>query len=447
MKICVINASPRGRYSTTLHTLKYLEKRFSTDEFDYVNVGTTINLVEKDVLPAVERMRAADLVVFSYPVYTFLAPSQLHRFVRALKEKEIDFKGKFVTQVTTSKHFYDVTAHNYVAENCADLNMRVIKGLSADMEDLLNEKGRNEAEKFFEYAKWCVENNVCETAEKKADVPKTEYVSSFDILPKKDGFDTVVVTDLSGNDESLKKMIEDFRNVYHYNTRVVDIGEFPFKGGCIGCFNCAADGKCVYKDKFDEFLREKIQTADAIVYAFSIVDHSMGATFKIYDDRQFCNGHRTVTEGKPFAYLVSGNLDAENNLKTVLEARAEVGHNFLAGIATNNDEVLKTAKTLEYALENSLVLPRNFYGVGGMKIFRDLIWLMRGIMHADHKFYKSHKMYDFPQKSRGKMIAMCLLGKMIRNKEIKKKIGSRMNEGMIMPYEKVIAKTEKRNEK
>ena len=27
----------------------------------------------------------------------------------------------------------------------------------------------------------------------------------------------------------------------------------------------------------------------------------------------------------------------------------------------------------------------NFYGVGGMKIFRDLIWLMRGLMKADHQ--------------------------------------------------------------
>ena len=32
-----------------------------------------------------------------------------------------------------------------------------------------------------------------------------------------------------------------------------------------------------------------------------------------------------------------------------------------------------------------------------MKIFRDLIWMMRGLMKADHEFYKAHGMYDFPQ--------------------------------------------------
>jgi hypothetical protein len=35
-----------------------------------------------------------------------------------------------------------------------------------------------------------------------------------------------------------------------------------------------------------------------------------------------------------------------------------------------------------------------------MKIFRDLIWQMQGMMKADHKFYKAHNQYDCPQKKR-----------------------------------------------
>jgi len=33
-----------------------------------------------------------------------------------------------------------------------------------------------------------------------------------------------------------------------------------------------------------------------------------------------------------------------------------------------------------------------------MKIFRDLIYSMRGVVGDDHRFYKKHKLYDFPQK-------------------------------------------------
>ena len=62
----------------------------------------------------------------------------------------MDLTGKFATQITTSKHFYDVTAHRYVEENCLDLGMRVIRGLSADMEDLTTERGREEARDFFD---------------------------------------------------------------------------------------------------------------------------------------------------------------------------------------------------------------------------------------------------------------------------------------------------------
>ena len=168
----------------------------------------------------------------------------------------------------------------------------------------------------------------------------------------------------------------------------------------------------------------------------------MGATFKLYDDRQFCNGHRTVTMGMPFGYLVSGAYSKEPNLQMILEARAQVGNNFLAGVATdeiNPDESIdKMAASLNYALENSYVPPQNFYGIGGMKIFRDLIWIMQGMMKADHKFYKSHGQYDFPQKEWPTMLKMYLVGGLISNPKIKAKMGNAMNEGMLMPYKKLL---------
>lgn len=58
----------------------------------------------------------------------------------------------------------------------------------------------------------------------------------------------------------------------------------------------------------------------------------MGALFKMYDDRQFCNGHRTVTMGMPMGYLISGNYSMESNLRMVIEGRAQVGGNYLAGV-------------------------------------------------------------------------------------------------------------------
>ena len=63
-----------------------------------------------------------------------------------MKENGVSVSGKFATQLSTSKHFYDITAHNYIRDNCFDMGFKYIKGLSADMDDLLSEKGRKESE-------------------------------------------------------------------------------------------------------------------------------------------------------------------------------------------------------------------------------------------------------------------------------------------------------------
>lgn len=333
-----------------------------------------------------------------------------------------------------------MTAHMYIEENCYDLKMKYIKGLSLDMEDLLKKDKQEEIVDFFKYVVSAVKNNIYEVIPVKKEVNIPAYVSQFTEVEKKQEHEVVLVADLQEDDINLRNMIEDFKRVFPYKIRVVNIRQFPFTGGCLGCFNCATDGKCIYRDGFDSFLRDNIQTGDAIIIAFTIKDHSMGARFKMYDDRQFCNGHRTVTEGMPFAYIINGDYEAEHNLKTIVDARAEVGGNYLAGVGYNKETIIATSKKLAYAMENKLTMPRNFYGVGGMKIFRDLIWVMRGIMKADHEFYKAHGVYDFPQKQRGRMILMCLLGGLIRNPKIKAKMGNKFNEGMIAPYKKILDK-------
>ena len=430
MNILILNGSPKGENSVTLQTVRYLRECFPGHAYRELHVSQRIRSIEKDFSAAREALLAADLLVFCYPVYTFLVPAQLHRFIERIKEDGVDLQGKYATQISTSKHFYDTTAHEFIRQNCEDLGLRVIPGLSADMEDLLKEKGQNEAESFFRYALW----SAGDASIRQPAAQKNRRVA--------------IVADLTEGTELLADMIKRFQAVCPYPCDVVDLQQFPFSGGCLGCFHCAADGTCVYKDGFDTFLREKIQTADATVYAFAVRDHSMGYRMKLYDDRQFCNGHRTVTMGKPVGYLVQGSLDREANLRQLIEARAQVGGNHLAGIACSEDggdaPIEQLSRQLVYAVENDLQLPPNFYGVGGMKIFRDLIYQMQGLMKEDHKFYKEHGFYDdFPQKRKGTILGMYLVGAMMHNKKLSKKIGSNMTKGMLMPYEKVLKKGRK----
>ena len=443
MRVLVLNGSPSGENSITLYTVKYIEKHFPDCAFEVLHVGQRIKSMEKDFEACREALAAADLILFCYPVYTFLVPSQLHRFIELMKD--VDLRGRYATQVTTSKHFYDVTAHRFIRDNCDDMGLKSIRGLSADMDDLLTEKGRAEALAWFEHVRWSMAQGCWEPPLYPAggEAFRPVEASPAPAAAEKRPGRVAVVTDLAEGPSALRGMIDRFTAVLPYETDIVDLRAFPFAGGCLGCFRCAADGKCVYRDGFDEFLRQRIQTADAIVYAYSIRDHSMGYRFKLYDDRQFCNGHRTVTMGKPVGYLVDGPLDREPNLRLLMEARAQVGGNHLAGIACSRTEpdreIDRLAAELAYAVENRYEQPADFFGVGGMKIFRDLIWQMQGLMKADHRFYREHGFYDFPQKRRGRMIAMYAVGAMMSSKKLRQKLGNRMTEGMTLPYQQACA--------
>ena len=111
MKILVLNASPKGKNSTTVHTALYLQALHPEHEFTFIPVGQRIKSYEKDFAPLREELENADLILFSYPVYTFIAPYQLHRLIELIKADGVDLSGNFASQITTSKHFYDVTAH------------------------------------------------------------------------------------------------------------------------------------------------------------------------------------------------------------------------------------------------------------------------------------------------------------------------------------------------
>lgn len=437
MNVLVINGSPKGKNSITLQTVKYIKKFNPDDSFEVIHAGQQIKALEKDFSSCLEKLKNADFILFSYPVYTFIVPAQLHRFLELVKEnfKKGELSGKFASQITTSKHFYDTTAHDFISENCRDLNMKVLEGLPADMEDLTSKRGQKEALDFWRYIKFQIQMD-------KALSSKTITGNSE---KEKSKFRVALICDIPESDAALKSRVEAFKMRFPYTVEEFNLQQVRIDGGCISCFNCSNDGQCIYKDGFSDLLRNKIITADAQVYAFTITNHSMGSKFKYYDDRNFCNGHRTMTMDKPVGYIINGDLNSENNLKTIIRGRASVGHNILTHLAVEGEGEIETLSAkLTYCLENPVVQPQNFFGVGGMKIFRDLIYVMGGLMSADYRFYKSKGFFkDFPTKQKKKKFLMKLVGFLMHNPALKKKAGSKVDEGMLMPYTKIL---EQKNE-
>ena len=69
MDILVINGSPKGKFSITLQTSNYLQILHPEHHFEILNAGQSIKALEKDFTSALEAIKKADLLLFSYPVF------------------------------------------------------------------------------------------------------------------------------------------------------------------------------------------------------------------------------------------------------------------------------------------------------------------------------------------------------------------------------------------
>jgi len=454
MKIVVINASPKGKYSITLQSARYIQKHYPRVEFEVFHVGQRIKAIERDgelCNAIIEAVETSDCVLWCYPVYTFLVPYQLVKFISLIfeRKKEAAFKGKYASQILTSKHFFDHTAYNYMHNICKDLGMKHLHGHCADMDDLTTEQGRQRLLSFAEELTRSIDDSVVVSrkyAPVKRDTQRYTPSHSLQETEKSKDYDIVLVTDCSDRDSNLGRMIETFRKALPNDLKIVNIGDFDFQGGCLGCFQCAFEGKCVYQDGFDDFHRDVIAKADCVIMAASIDRHWFNPVWKCYDDRQFYNGHRTSSMGKAIGYIISGPLRQEANLRQVLEARSQVGQLYLLGIVTDEYDsdqeitslLINLAEKTIWALENKPQRPVNFLGVGGLKVFRDLIYIMRGLMQQDHKFYREHGFYDFPQKQVKRILLMQVVGLLMKSKKSRKKAGYYMKKVMLRQYDRII---------
>lgn len=443
----MLNGSPKGKKSITYHHALFLEKHFKACTFEYEHIGLLYKKLNQDtyVEEIVSKIREADAVIFAYPVYTFSVPYQLMLFV----EKLYDYKDSFDTyaiQLSTSKHFYDVTAYDYMARCLEDIGFKHINGHMADMNDLLEDHGRKQLVSFFTKAEFEMKNKV--TPAKKY-IPIKDMTVDYIHHPRgnKEKLPSKILVIYNGADysDNLMQMINAFENIVSYEIHRLDLSNIKNKGGCIGCLKCAFSGHCIYKDDFEVIHRDKFQNSDIIIYASDIKNHWLHSDFKYLHDRAFYNGHRVDMGDKAIGYLIAGNLKQEHNLKMVLEARASVGHMHLLDIVTNEDEYIldhieRLSNQVDFFIRKRPLSGDSFYGIGGMKIFRDLVYSMRSVMLKDHQYYKKNKLYDFPKNRYVLNFFMTLGMKILTRPKFFNRYSVRMDQYIIQKYEQVIDK-------
>jgi len=451
MKIAVLNGSPKGTTSVTLQYVHYIQKAFPEHGLKILNISQQIREIEKDAQAfqdILDEISSSDGVLWASPVYCLLVPANYKRFIELISEKGTAdvFYNKYTAFLTTSIHFFDHTAHNYMNAVCDDLSMRYIGSFSADMYDLKKPK---EKERLRLFAQNFFDTIGEDTHTSKSYMPliwrgfdytPDDVKSKIDVDDKK----ILIVTDAENHQRNLLRMIERFKASFSTEIETVNLYDLDIKGSCLGCLHCGYDNQCIYegKDDYINFYNTKVKTADILVWAGTIKDRYLSAKWKTFFDRSFFNGHSPSLIGKQIGFIISGPLRQIPNLRQILEAYIEIQHANPAGFVTDEDgdsakidSLLQAmGKRLVQFADNDYIRPHTFLGVGGKKLFRDEIWgRLRFPFRADHLAYKKLGVYDFPQKEYRTRIQNAILLLLSKLPAFRKEVNKKMKKEMIKP--------------
>ncbi len=454
MKILVLNGSPKGKVSVTMQYIYYIQKKFPEHELKILNISQKITKIEKK--PQVfqnilDEITSSDGILWASPVYYLLVPANYKRFIELIFEKDVTeiFQNKYTAFLTTSIHFFDHSAHNYMNAICDDLNMKYIGSFSADMYDLLKSIEKERlclfAENFFNAIEThsATIKNYTPLVWRDFEYRPNTASTKIDVTNKK----ILIVTDVRDNQKNLARMIERFKSSFSENIETINLGDLNIMGSCLGCIQCGYANQCIYegKDDYVDFYNTKVKPADILVWAGEIKDRYLSSTWKTYFDRSFFAGHVPSINGKQIGFIVSGPLSQIPNLRQALEGYLEVQHANPVGFVTDEysdspgiDQMLQTlANQLVRFAENGYIRPPTFLGVGGGKIFRDDIWgRLRFPFRADYLSYKKFGVYDFPQKNYKNRIQNTIMLLLSKIPAFRREVNMRMKEEMINPLQK-----------
>jgi multimeric flavodoxin WrbA len=455
MKITVLNGSPKGDNSVTMQYVKFIEKKNLQHHYNYINIAQKINKIEDDIdffSNIIEEIKSSDIIIWGSPLYVCLVPSQYKRFIELIWERGAaeSFFGKYAAVITTSIHFFDHTAQNYLRGICEDLNMNFAGGFSPDMYDIMKDSERDKLLLFAESVFVTAGNKLKTSGSfKKPDYVMPVYIpvtpaAAVNTVGKR----VLILSDREYSGDNMDRMIKQIRGAFGVNAKYINLSSVDIKGGCLGCCECGFDYRCIYtgKDGFIDFYNEEVKKADIIIFAGEIRDRYLSAKWKQMFDRAFFNTHTPTLTGKQAGFLISGPLREISNLREIIQAYFEWQGANLADIVTDEsspadiDNLIDNlaAKLVKFS-DSGYVPPATFLGVGGMRIFRDDIWgRLKFVFQADYKYYEENGIFDFPQDD-GKAIE--INAKMIAltdNPDMRENIRKMIKTEMVKPMKYVV---------
>jgi multimeric flavodoxin WrbA len=452
MNILVIAGSPKGETSVTRQYVNYLSKQFREHDWNIIDVAYAIRKFENSptaFAEVVEQARRADFVLWAFPVYIMLVPAGYKRFIELVHERggASAFAGKYAASLSTSIHFHDNCAHDYIRAVSEDLNMRFLGAHSPEMHDLLEESGRRQLVAFGRDIFQCASGGS-EPQRRFSPLPAAgrDYrPAAVKAAISLQGRRLVILHDGATEQDNLQRMIERLRGGLSGDIATVNLRDLDIKGNCLGCLRCAAENRCAYegKDGFIAFYENVLKRADILVFAGAVVDRHLSSLWRRFFERSFYNTHRPSFAGRQIAFLIAGPVSRLANLQEVLSGYAQWQEANLVDILSDEEEnpllldrqIDSLASRLVNASVEGCMRPLDFHGVGGRKIFRDHIYgPLRPVFIADHRYYARTGYYDFPTRDWGRRSLHAVLGFLFRIGWLRRSFEKRMKKGMVQPF-------------
>ena len=331
--------------------------------------------------------------------------------------------------------------------------MNFFGSYSAEMNDLLKSKERQRLKTFSELFIKAIKDGTPSIKNNKPLIAPEVVFDAEAIKPvEAESKKVLIVADDLAENPNLQKMVERLRQTFSPAAELVQLKDIDIKGGCLGCMQCGFDNVCVYegKDGFIDFFNTKIKTADILFFAGAIHDRYLSSLWKCFFDRHFFNGHTPVLLNKQTGFVISGPFSQIYNLREIFEAYVEMQHASLVGFVSDD---MGSSAEINIALQNmasrsvaqsklGYIPPPTFYQVAGNKVFRDAIWgRLRMVFQADHRYYKEHGFYNFPQKKYKWRIINSTLVLLTKIPAVRREFMKRIKTEMIKPYANVVKKT------
>ncbi len=442
--------------SVTMQYVLYIQKHFPEHELEIIGIHHRTRKMEKDdaaLQEILDAVRSSDGVLWAFPVYYMLVPGYYKRFIELIWEKGVEdvFRGKHAAVLATSIKYFDHAALYYMQAICEDLGMKYHGSFSPEMYLLAKQEGRVKT-RFFAQNLFDEIKNDTVVAKSYAPVHWRNFEyrpgsarSLVDPGEKK----VLVLTDSDGRQPNLDKMIERFRTSFTEEIELLNINDIKTEGPCLGCVKCWYDHQCVYKDDFAEVMKQKVLTADILVFSGAIKDRFLSSRWKVWLDRSFCNGHTAWLPGKQIAFLVAGPLSRIPNITEIFQVFFELLDANMVGFVSDEygdseeiDKVLAdmAGRLVKFA-DNHYVQPQTDLGEASKLTFREVFWgRFRFPFVADyHAYFKNLGDREFPNKDyRTRIRNGILMLLSYCSPAFRRKVTKNMKQNLLLPLRGVL---------